>query len=602
MAAVKRLPKREEVAVELTWDLEKIFKNDAEFEAKFSEVAQKAREFNKFKGTLGESANALLVALEELLALERTLEVVYVYASMKNDQDTAEAKYQALMSRVQKLLADVSTATAWFQPELLALDPQTLATYFTNEPKLDQYRTLINDWTRLRAHVLSEQEESLLAGASDILATASNVFEVLNNADLKFPIVTNEKEEQVELSNGVYGTLLESTDRRVRKEAFEKLYEVYHQFRHTFATTLAAHVRKHNFSAQIRHYQSAKEAALAQNEIPVAVYDTLVKTVNENLPLLHQYVALRKQVLQLDELHMYDMYTPLTGEPTLTFTYEEAKQMALEALSVLGEDYLKHVSEAFDKRWIDVVANAGKRSGAYSGGAYDTAPYILLNWQDTLDNLFTLVHEMGHSMHSYYTRQNQPYQYGDYSIFVAEIASTTNENLLTQYLLETQTDPKVRAYVLNHYLDGFKGTVYRQTQFAEFEAWLHEQDAKQVPLTADMISDFYGKLNAHYYGPSVENDEQIAFEWARIPHFYYNFYVYQYATGFGAAATLATRILDEDPEHTKAYLDYLKAGCSKAPLEVMKKAGVDMTNGQYLEKAFKVFAERLAELTSLLTV
>lgn len=600
MAEVKRLPKRAEVAQELTWDLSQVFSDDIAFEVSFDAVEQKASDFATYKGTLANGAKQILTALEALLALERELEKVYVYASMKNDQDTAETKYQAMMAKVQKLVAEVSAKTAWFQPELLALTPEELATYYEAEPKLAEYQTLITNWTRLRAHVLSETEEALLAGASDILNTASNVFEVLNNADLKFPVVKNEKGEAVELSNGVYGTLLESTVPEVRKEAFEKLYQVYHQFRHTLATTLAAHVRKHNFSAKLRHYGSAKEASLAQNEVPVTVYDTLVTTVNKNLPLLHRYVALRKKVLATKELHMYDLYTPLTGEPALTFTYEQAKQMTLEALKVLGADYIAQVEKAFDKRWIDVVANTGKRSGAYSGGAYDTPPYILLNWQDTLDNLFTLVHELGHSMHSYYTRTEQPYQYGDYSIFVAEIASTTNENLLTQYLLETQTDPNVRAYVLNHYLDGFKGTVYRQTQFAEFEEWIHQQDAAQVPLTAEAMSSYYHELNARYYGPAVINDEQIADEWARIPHFYYNFYVYQYATGFGAATTLSKRLLENDPAKTKAYLDYLKAGSSAAPLEVMKKAGVDMTNSVYLEKAFAVFEKRLDELEQLL--
>ena len=600
MSEVTRLPKRDEVEVSLTWDLTKIFANDELFEEAFAKVSQKADEFTKYQNTLTNGAKAFYEALTAMLVLERELEVVYVYASMKNDEDTTNAKYQALMTRVQKLVADVSAKLAWFQPELLTLTTEELASYYQAEPKLKEYEILINDWTRLREHVLSEKEEALLAGASDIFQTASNVFEVLNNADLKFSVMTDEEGAQVELSNGIYGKLIESTDRRVRKEAFEKLYEVYQQFEHTFAATLSAHVRKHNFSADLRHYASAKEASLAQNDIPVAVYDNLVKTVNKNLPLLHEYVALRKQLLGVDELHMYDMYTPLTGEPTLTFTYDEAKKMALEALSVLGEGYVANVEKAFDERWIDVVANAGKRTGAYSGGAYDTAPYILLNWQDTLDNLFTLVHEMGHTMHSYYTRQNQPYQYGDYSIFVAEIASTTNENLLTQYLLKTQPDPKVRAYVLNHYLDGFKGTVYRQTQFAEFEAWIHEQDANKVPLTADLMSNYYGELNSRYYGPAVENDPQIAYEWSRIPHFYYNFYVYQYATGFSAASTLAQRVLDEDPKHTEEYLNYLKAGSSSAPLEVMKKAGVDMTDTKYFEKAFTIFEERLAELKTLL--
>jgi len=349
----------------------------------------------------------------------------------------------------------------------------------------------------------------------------------------------------------------------------------------------------------VRHYQDAREAAMASNNVPGVVYDNLVKTVDQHLDYLHQYVALRKELLGLPELHMYDLYTPITGEPSLSYTYEEAQQEALKALAVLGPDYVQNVQKMFDTRAIDVVENQGKRTGAYSGGMYDTKPYILLNWQDSLESLFTLVHEMGHSMHSHYTRTNQPFQYGDYSIFVAEIASTTNENLLTDYLLKTQTDPKVRAYVLNHYLDGFKGTVYRQTQFAEFEDYIHKQAAAGQSLTADFMSDFYGKLNARYYGDAVVSDPQIADEWARIPHFYYNYYVYQYSTGFAAATTLSQRILSGDVAKRDAYLGYLKSGSSDLPLNVMRKAGVDMTQPDYLETAFQTFADRLAEFKQL---
>jgi len=333
--------------------------------------------------------------------------------------------------------------------------------------------------------------------------------------------------------------------------------------------------------------------------VPAVVYDTLVKTVNDHLDSLHKYVNLRKEILGLPELNMYDLYTPITGEPSLSYTYPEAQQEALKALSVLGPDYVANVQKMFDGRAIDVVENKGKRTGAYSGGMYDTKPYILLNWQDSLESLFTLVHEMGHSMHSHYTRTNQPYQYGDYSIFVAEIASTTNENLLTDYLLKTQTDPQVRAYVLNHYLDGFKGTVYRQTQFAEFEDYIHQQAAAGETLTADFMSKFYGDLNQRYYGDGVISDPQIADEWTRIPHFYYDYYVYQYSTGFAAATTLAQRVLSGDDAKREAYLNYLKSGSSDLPLNVMKKAGVDMTQPDYLQTAFKTFDDRLAEFSQL---
>lgn len=600
MTEVKKLPQRKEVPVELTWDLELIFANSGEFDAAVTELEQQATTFLTYQGQVGQSAQTLLTALEAWLDLDRALEKIYVYASMKNDQDTKNAEYQALFTRVQKLVAEVSAKIAWFEPELLALSEETVATYLQVEPKLQQYQHLLEVLLAKKAHILSDKEEALLAGASDILGAPENIFGVLNNADFKFAQVSDEAGNKVQLSQGLYGKLLESVNREVRKEAFEKLYLVYHQFRHTLATTLATHVRMHNFEAKLRGYNSAQERALASNSIPVKVYTTLLEQVEQHLPLLHRYVELRKKVLGLTELHMYDLYTPLTGKANLAYTYEEAKQESLKALAVLGDDYLEHVKEAYASRWIDVVENEGKRSGAYSSGVYDTAPYILLNWQDNLDNLFTLVHEMGHSMHTYLTTHNQPYQYGDYPIFLAEIASTTNENLLTQYLLETQKDPQVQAYVLNHYLDGFKGTVFRQAQFAQFELWLHEQEASGQALTAEKLADYYGKLNQHYYGSAVVNDQQIAYEWARIPHFYYNFYVYQYATGFAAATTLSQNILSKDPAKLTAYLDYLQAGSSNYPLEVMKQAGVNMEESAYLQEAFKVFEKRLNQLEGLL--
>ena len=600
MTKVKKLPQRKEVPVELTWDLELIFANSGEFDTAVTELEQQATTFLTYQGQVGQSAQTLLTALEAWLDLDRALEKIYVYASMKNDQDTKNAEYQALFTRVQKLVAEVSAKIAWFEPELLALSEETVATYLQAEPKLQQYQHLLEVLLAKKPHILSDKEEALLAGASDILGAPENIFGVLNNADFKFAQVSDEAGNKVQLSQGLYGKLLESVNREVRKEAFEKLYLVYHQFRHTLATTLATHVRMHNFEAKLRGYNSAQERALASNSIPAKVYTTLLEQVEQHLPLLHRYVELRKKVLGLTELHMYDLYTPLTGKANLAYTYEEAKQESLKALAVLGDDYLEHVKEAYASRWIDVVENEGKRSGAYSSGVYDTAPYILLNWQDNLDNLFTLVHEMGHSMHTYLTTHNQPYQYGDYPIFLAEIASTTNENLLTQYLLETQKDPQVQAYVLNHYLDGFKGTVFRQAQFAQFELWLHEQEANGQALTAEKLADYYGKLNQHYYGSAVVNDQQIAYEWARIPHFYYNFYVYQYATGFAAATTLSQNILSKDSVKLTAYLDYLKAGSSNYPLEVMKQAGVNMEESAYLQEAFKVFEKRLNQLEGLL--
>ncbi|HFC9198044.1 TPA: oligoendopeptidase F [Enterococcus faecium] len=597
---VKQLPKREELPENLTWDLTKIFSSDQEFDEKYLELLEELKQSEKHKGTLDQGASQFLNAIEFVLRVYRQTEVIYVYAHLKNDQDTGNTDYQALYARASSLFSKVSEAVSWFEPEILQLSDDQIWQYFKEEPKLEVYRHYIQQIVDNRAHVLSAEQESLLAGAGEIFDASSDTFAVLNNADLVFPTIEGENSEIVQLSHGVYGQLLESTDRRVREAAFKGLYSVYEQFRNTFASTLGTHIKGHNFKAKVRNYSSAREASLSNNHIPESVYDTLVDVVNKHLPLLHRYMELRKRLLEVEKLHMYDLYTPVLGEAPITFTYEEAKEKALEALKPMGEEYMAIVEKAFSERWIDVVENKGKRSGAYSSGSYDTNPYILLNWHDTLDQLFTLVHEMGHSVHSYFTRSNQPYVYGDYSIFLAEIASTTNENILTEYLLETEKDPRVRAYVLNHYLDGFKGTVFRQTQFAEFEHFMHTEDEKGVPLTSEYLSDSYGKLNAKYYGPAVEEDPEIKFEWSRIPHFYYNYYVFQYSTGFSAASALAKKILNQEPEALENYLAYLKAGNSDYPVEVMKKAGVDMTQAAYIEDAMSMFEQRLNELEELI--
>lgn len=597
---VKQLPKREELPENLTWDLTKIFSSDKEFDEKYLELSEKLKKSEKYKGTLNQGASQFLDAIEFVLSVYRQTEIIYVYAHLKNDQDTGNTEYQALYARASSLFSKVSEAVSWFEPEILQLSDERIWQYFKEEPKLEVYRHYIQQIVDNRAHVLSADQESLLAGAGEIFEASSDTFAVLNNADLVFPTIEGENGEKVQLSHGVYGQLLESTDRSVREAAFKGLYSVYEQFRNTFASTLSTHIKGHNFKAKVRNYSSAREASLSNNHIPESVYDTLVDVVNKHLPLLHRYMELRKRLLEVEKLHMYDLYTPVLGEAPITFTYEEAKEKALEALKPMGEEYMTIVEKAFSERWIDVVENKGKRSGAYSSGSYDTNPYILLNWHDTLDQLFTLVHEMGHSVHSYFTRSSQPYVYGDYSIFLAEIASTTNENILTEYLLETEKDPRVRAYVLNHYLDGFKGTVFRQTQFAEFEHFMHTEDEKGVPLTSEYLSDSYGKLNAKYYGPAVEEDPEIKFEWSRIPHFYYNYYVFQYSTGFSAASALAKRILSQEPDALENYLANLKAGNSDYPVEVMKKAGVDMTQAAYIEDAMSMFEQRLNELEELI--
>ncbi|MGM0140137.1 oligoendopeptidase F [Enterococcus sp. DIV0755b] len=597
--ATKQLPTRESLPVEMTWDLTPIFADDQAFDTAFAALKEELKQADHYKGTLQEGATAFLQALEFCLDIYRKLETLYVYSHLKNDQDTGNTVYQGLYARASSLFAEASAAVSWFEPEVLTLSDEQIWSYFDQEPKLAIYRHYIKQMVDNRAHVLPAEQEELLAGSSEIFGAADDIFSVLNNADLVFPTIEGSDGEKIQLSHGVYGQLMESTDPAVRKAAFEGLYSVYKQFRNTFAQTLSSHVKGHNFKAKVRKYASAREASLSNNHIPESVYDTLVEVVNQHLPLLHRYVALRKKLLATDTLHMYDMYTPILGEAPIKYTYEQAVEKAKEALKIMGPEYNDIVAKAFSSRWIDVIENKGKRSGAYSSGAYDTAPYILMNWHDTLDQLFTLVHEMGHSVHSYFTRSNQPFVYGDYSIFLAEIASTTNENILTEYLLETEKDPKVRAYILNHYLDGFKGTIFRQTQFAEFEHFIHTEDAKGIPLTSEYLSDYYGELNAKYYGPEVEKDDEIKLEWSRIPHFYYNYYVYQYATGFSAASSLAKKILAKEDGALDHYLNYLKAGNSDYPIEVMKKAGVDMTKADYIEDAMKMFEQRLTELEAL---
>ena len=592
--------KRAEVPEASTWDLTAIFPTDAAFEKELDELAGAVPFIRALQGTIGSSSQALLKGIEEVLEINQKLERVYVYSHLKNDQDTSDSLYQNLHDKALSILTSVSEATSWFEPEIMEIPEDELEKYLAENDKLKPYAHLLDSLTSAREHVLTAREEELLAGAGEIFAAPSKTFSVLNNADMTFPKVKNEEGQEVQLTHGLYGKLMESPDREVREGAFKALYKTYDGLKNTFATTLSTNVKAHNYKAKVHKYESARAAALANNHIPESVYDTLLDVVNEHLPLLHRYVDLRKDLLGVEELHMYDMYTPLTGEAPIKYSIEAAMEETLKGLQPLGEDYLAILQEAFDNRWIDWLENEGKRSGAYSSGAYDTNPYILMNWQDSLNQLYTLVHELGHSVHSYLTRKNQPYVYGDYSIFLAEIASTTNENILTDYLLKTQTDPKVRIYILNHYLDGFKGTIFRQTQFAEFEHYIHQKALEGVPLTQDFMTSYYAELNAKYYGPSVEKDPEIDIEWTRIPHFYYNYYVYQYATGFSAATALAKRIVEGEEGALEKYLSYLKAGNSDYPIEVMKKAGVDMTQSAYIEDAMKVFEERLNELEQLI--
>ncbi|MCX8723930.1 oligoendopeptidase F [Lactobacillus sp. B4005] len=595
------IPKRNEVPEELKWDLTRIFKQDKDWEIAYNQVKNDVQSLSNLKEKFTESGHKLYEGLNKILTVSRNLEKVYVYATMSSDVDTSNAHYLGYVAQVQALTSQFEAAIAFLNPAIIQVPEEKMAQFKSEEPRLNDYAHMLEQITRKRPHTLSAQEERLIADAGDALSTSGNTYNVLTNSDMEYGYVQNEDGEMVQLSDGLYSLLIQSQDRKVRQNAFDVMYATYDQFKNSLASTLSGEVKEHNYNARVHHYDSAKNAALDENGIPTIVYDTLITEVDQHLDLLHEYVNLRKQILGLNDLQMWDMYVPLTGKPSLSYTFAEAKEEAKKALRPLGEDYLKQVDYIFNNRVIDVVESQNKATGAYSGGSYDTDAYELLNWENNVDSLYTLVHETGHSVHSMYTRQTQPYVYGDYPIFVAEIASTTNENILTEYFLDHITDPKTRAFVLNYYLDSFKGTLYRQTQFAEFEQFIHEMDAKGEPLTADRLDDFYGELNQRYYGDAVEPGGEIAKEWARIPHFYYNFYVYQYATGFAAATALANNVVHGSCDQKEAYLNFLKSGSSDYPVEIMKRAGVDMTKPDYLEEAFTTFAQRLTEFKTIVT-
>ncbi len=592
---------RDEVAENLTWKLEDIFASNDEWEREYQEVAKLSEKASSYQGTIDKGANALLEVLTYRDEITSRLRKLYTFAHMRTDQDTANSTYQAMDSRIKSLYVKVSTELSFLVPEILSVDESVIANYLEESNDLQIYRQLLEEINKERPHVLPKEQEALLAQFSEVAGASSDTFGKLNNADLEFPSIKDEDGNEVQLTHGRYSRFLESEDPRVREDAFKAMYDTYGKFRNTFASTLTGNIKGDNVNAKIRNYASAREAAMSNNHIPESVYDNLVNTINKNVHLLHRYVSLRKKVLGLDELHMWDLYTPLVKELNMEYTYEEACDAMIKSFEPLGEEYVSIVKKGLESRWVDVVETKGKRSGAYSSGTYGTNPYILMNWQNNVNNLFTLAHEFGHSIHSYYTRANQPYVYGDYSIFVAEVASTCNEALLNDYLLKTIDDPKKRIYLLNHWLEGFRGTVFRQTMFAEFEHIIHQLDQNGEALTADKLTEEYYKLNQKYFGDEIIIDEQIGLEWARIPHFYYNYYVYQYATGLSAATALSNQILTEGKPAVDRYInEFLKAGCSDYPIEVLKKAGVDMNTADPIEEACRVFEEKLNELEQLL--
>jgi oligoendopeptidase F len=595
---VKNLPKRDEVPAEHTWDLSVVYADEATWEKEYEEVKEQISEFAAYQGTLSQSAEQLLNLLKLRDAVYEKMSLLHVYARLRRDEDTGRAKYQALEDRATTLVNRLRSATSFIVPEILAIPENDLSAFLEQE-ELKLYRHDLHKITRRRDHVLSASEEAIIAQTGDLTGAAGSIFGMFNNADLTFKPITGSDGEEIQVTHGRYGNLMENKDRNVRQQAFESMYGTYTQFKNTFASILNASIKKDVFLGKVRKYNSALEAALDEDNVPVSVYDNLISTVHEHLPLIHRYFSLRKRLQGLDELHMYDIQAPIADNVEMDIPFEEAKKMVLEGIQPLGQEYIDISAKGFDSRWIDVYENVGKRSGAYSSGTYGTPPYMLLNYTDNLKNVFTLAHELGHSMHSYYTHQTQPYVYSKYTIFVAEVASTLNENLLIDHLLKTTTDPKTKLYILNQFVERFRSTLFRQTMFAEFEKMTHEMVEKGEALTPDSLSQVYGELNAKYHGADVVQDPEIAMEWARIPHFYYRFYVYKYSTGFSAAAALSKKIMEEGQPAVDQYVDFLKAGDSAYPIDLLKIAGVDMTSPEPVRDALKVFASLLDEMEAL---
>lgn len=597
---MQTLKKREDIPTEFTWNLESIFARNEEWERDFQALQARLPELEALKGTLAQSGQALLHVLQKRDEIYEQIERLYVYTSMRKDEDTTNGTYQGMADRATQLYVRASSAASFIEPEILALPQEQLDQFMQDTPGLALYGQQMRDLNRQRPHVRSAEVEAILADSGEIANAPDTIFSMIDNADMKLPNIKNEAGEEVELTKGNYLVFIRSTNRAVRKEAFEGLHNSFLKQRNTIAATLSSQVKADIFYTRQRRYDSCRERALARYNIPVSVYDNLVSTVTEHIPLLNRYLKLRKRMLQLDELHMYDLYVPIVEETEDEINYQQARETVTKALAPLGENYINQLKKGFEQRWIDVYETPGKRGGAYSGGAYGTQPFILLNFQDKRDSMYTLAHELGHSMHSFFTRNNQPYQYGDYTIFVAEVASTLNEGLLTEYLLKNTTDRATRLAILNHSLEDIRGTLFRQTMFAEYEQQIHHRAEQGEPLTADTLTSMYMALNEKYYGGETIVDDLIGIEWARIPHFYYNFYVYQYATGISAASALVQQILHEGKPAVDRYLKFLSSGSSDYSIELLKKAGVDMTSPEPVRQAFQLFESHLSQMEQLL--
>ena len=593
------LLKRSEVKEADTWNVKDMYPTTEAWENELKVITEIVDKIASYEGSVAATAENLLAVLEHLASAGEKIEKAFNYAERLFDEDQTNTTHQAMSAKVYSLYAAMGSKTAFVDPEIIAATDETLEAFYKELPALELYRKQIAEIRRMKEHCLSAEMEKLLAMTAEMSQTPADTFSILNNADLVFPEIEDESGEKVRITHGRYGQFLQSADRRVRKDAFENLYQTYKQFLNTSASLYCGNVKQQVFHAKARKYTSSLECAVDANNVSSSVYHNLIDTVNRNLDKMHQYVSLRKKCLGVGELHMYDIYTPMIADVAKKISFEEAKETVLKALAPLGEDYVNKVKEGFENRWIDVYENQGKRSGAYSAGAYGCHPYVLLNYNGTLDDMFTLAHEMGPAMHSNYSNEAQPYIYAGYKIFVAEVASTCNEILLMEYLLKNTTDKKERAYLLNHYLDSFKGTVYRQTQFAEYEMLTNKMYEDGESLTADNLSSVYLELNKKYYGSDIISDEQIAYEWARIPHFYYNFYVYQYATSYCAAFSVAHKILEEGAPAVERYKKFLSGGCSMAPVELLKIAGVNLETPAPIQDALNAFGEIIKEMETL---
>ena len=594
----KKILERSQQNVADQWKLEDIYATDEAWEQDLAALRDLIAQIPGYAGRLGESAETLLdyLKLDEKVGI--LLDNLANYAQRRSDEDTRVARYQAMVDRVTAVWVEASSAGSFETPEILALPDERLEEFYRQLPDLTLYRRYFDNIRRRRAHILSPAEEKLLAGTGEMAQSPDTIYSMFADADLKFADAVDSQGNAHPLTQGTYVSYLESPDRTLRQSAFTRYYEPFGQFRNTLAATLSAQVKQLQFYANARHYDSSLHAALDGTNVPVEVYHNLIGAVNDNLDKMHRYVRLRKRLLQLDELHMYDVYAPLVADVQKDIPFADAKETVRKALEPMGPEYGAILQEGYDSRWIDVYENPGKRSGAYSAGAR-VHPYVLLNYTGTLDSQFTLAHEMGHAIHSYLSNRTQPPVYSDYVIFVAEVASTCNEALLMEYLLKKTPDKRERAYLINHFLEQFKSTLYRQTMFAEFEREIGRMTAQGKTLTAEVLCGEYKRLNEEYFGPDMVVDDQIAMEWARIPHFYYNYYVFQYATGYCAAIALSRRILKEGAPAVKDYLNFLSGGCSKSPIELLKGAGVDMTSPEPVDQALSLFGELLEEMEQL---